>query len=56
VSSRPSKYAFLTQGYNCCIFAYGQTGAGKTFSVLGSLNDLTLDPYCETRGILPRLL
>lgn len=24
-----------TQGYNCCIFAYGQTGAGKTYSILG---------------------
>jgi hypothetical protein len=45
-----------TQGYNCCIFAYGQTGAGKTFSVLGSLADLTADPYCDSRGILPRLL
>ncbi len=50
------KYTFLTQGYNCCIFAYGQTGAGKTYSVLGSLNDLHNDPYCESRGILPRVL
>ena len=44
------------EGYNCCIFAYGQTGAGKTYSVLGSLPDLTADPYCESRGVLPRLL
>jgi hypothetical protein len=22
-------------GYNCCLFAYGQTGAGKSFSMVG---------------------
>jgi hypothetical protein len=45
-----------TQGYNCCLFAYGQTGAGKTYSVLGSLPDLTADPYAQSRGLLPRVL
>ncbi|KAG0718459.1 Kinesin-like protein KIF18A [Chionoecetes opilio] len=25
----------LLQGYNCCVFAYGATGAGKTYSMLG---------------------
>lgn len=25
----------LLQGYNCCVFAYGATGAGKTFTMLG---------------------
>lgn len=49
-------YSRLTQGYNCCIFAYGQTGAGKTYSVLGSVPDLTQDPYTPSRGILPRVL
>ena len=24
------------QGYNCSVFAYGATGAGKTFTMLGS--------------------
>lgn len=33
-------------GFNACIFAYGQTGAGKTYSMMGGEND---------RGIIPRL-
>ncbi|CDS10964.1 hypothetical protein LRAMOSA03229 [Lichtheimia ramosa] len=32
-------------GYNCCIFAYGQTGAGKSYSMMG---------YGEDYGIIPR--
>ncbi|KAF7723149.1 kinesin-like protein Klp8 [Apophysomyces ossiformis] len=36
-------HAFL--GYNCCIFAYGQTGAGKSYSMMG---------YGEDKGIIPR--
>lgn len=35
------------QGYNSTIFAYGQTGCGKTFTMLGIPNDL------ELRGIIP---
>lgn len=23
------------EGYNACIFAYGQTGAGKSYSMMG---------------------
>ena len=26
----------LFDGYNCCVFAYGATGAGKTHTMLGS--------------------
>lgn len=38
------------EGYNCTIFAYGQTGAGKTFTMLG-------DPFDEiNRGLQPRCL
>jgi len=44
------------QGYNCCIFAYGQTGAGKTHSILGVTQEIATNIYCESRGILPRLL
>ena len=28
-------YISLYSGYNCTIFAYGQTGAGKTFTMMG---------------------
>lgn len=24
------------QGYNCCLFAYGQTGAGKSYSMVSA--------------------
>ena len=32
------------QGYHCCLFAYGQTGAGKSYSMVG---------YGENKGIVP---
>ncbi|KAI6211468.1 Kinesin-like protein KIF1B [Aphelenchoides besseyi] len=37
------------QGYNVCIFAYGQTGAGKSYTMMGKPNDP------EEMGIIPRL-
>ena len=36
-------------GYNCTIFAYGQTGTGKTHTIQGEL-----DPNHENAGIIPR--
>ena len=38
----------VIQGYNGTIFAYGQTGTGKTFTMEGEEN-----PH-ENRGIIPR--
>lgn len=35
--------------YNVCIFAYGQTGGGKSFTMMGKPNDE------EMQGIVPRL-
>ena len=36
------------EGYNGTVFAYGQTGAGKTFTMVGDYKD----PYIK--GIIPR--
>ena len=30
------------EGYNACIFAYGQTGAGKSYSMMGQDVSLSL--------------
>ncbi len=32
------------EGYHCCLFAYGQTGAGKSYSMVG---------YGPNKGIVP---
>lgn len=32
------------KGYHCCLFAYGQTGAGKSYSMVG---------YGANKGIVP---
>uniref|UniRef100_A0AC35TYZ4 Kinesin-like protein unc-104 n=1 Tax=Rhabditophanes sp. KR3021 TaxID=114890 RepID=A0AC35TYZ4_9BILA len=37
------------QGYNVCIFAYGQTGAGKSYTMMGKANDE------EEMGLIPRM-
>eukprot|EP00659_Diplonema_papillatum_P012500 gene12500-19342_t len=44
---KPTLYGAL-EGRNVCLFAYGQTGAGKSFSMLGKA-----DPK-ELQGIIPR--
>jgi hypothetical protein len=36
-------------GYHVCLFSYGQTGAGKTFTMTGSPSD-------EQQGIMPRAI
>ncbi|XP_061932410.1 kinesin-like protein Klp61F [Apis cerana] len=44
-------------GYNCTVFAYGQTGTGKTFTMEGTDNDPSLHWQTDTTaGIIPRSL
>jgi len=38
----------VVDGYNCCIFAYGQTGAGKTYTMQGP------EDTPESEGIVTR--
>ena len=40
--------AFL-EGYHGCLIAYGQTGAGKTFTMQGPSDDLARGDRAETR-------
>lgn len=31
----------VLQGYNCTVFAYGQTGTGKTFTMVGDKSEIS---------------
>jgi len=44
----------VLSGFNCTIFAYGQTGTGKTYTMSGDIAD-TL-PIPDAAGIIPRVL
>jgi hypothetical protein len=43
------------QGFNCTVFAYGQTGAGKTHTMLGPLESVFM-VNSEHHGLIPRIL
>ncbi|CAE7232190.1 unnamed protein product [Rhizoctonia solani] len=46
----------VLNGYNCTVFAYGQTGTGKTYTMQGDLSPtLTGNPSADA-GIVPRTL
>ena len=36
----------VLEGFNCCIFAYGATGAGKSFTMLGAPDQPGLNQRC----------
>ncbi|KAJ9644122.1 Kinesin- motor protein [Coniosporium tulheliwenetii] len=41
-------------GFNCTIFAYGQTGTGKTYTMSGDISSVL--PLPDAAGIIPRVL
>ena len=45
----------MLRGYNCTIFAYGQTGTGKTYTMSGDMDD-ALGLLSDSAGIIPRVL
>ncbi|KAL1837834.1 hypothetical protein VTJ49DRAFT_3362 [Mycothermus thermophilus] len=45
----------MLAGYNCTIFAYGQTGTGKTYTMSGDLTE-ALGMLSDNAGIIPRVL
>jgi len=46
----------VLSGYNCTIFAYGQTGTGKTYTMQGDLELSALSAPTDSAGIVPRVL
>ncbi|KAK4966045.1 hypothetical protein LTR66_012070, partial [Elasticomyces elasticus] len=49
----------ILNGYNGTVFAYGQTGAGKSYTMMGAGDRLseTSDPAApDNRGIIPRIV
>lgn len=46
----------LFEGYNCTLFTYGQTGAGKTYTMLGPVSSLFNQEDYDRTGLIPRIL
>eukprot|EP00803_Ostreobium_quekettii_P003901 evm.model.scf_1298.6 EVM.evm.TU.scf_1298.6 scf_1298:39133-44092(-) len=44
------------QGFNCTIFAYGQTGTGKTYTMEGETSDNTGEDLPREAGVIPRAI
>jgi kinesin family protein 11 len=45
----------MIAGYNCTIFAYGQTGTGKTYTMSGDMTE-SFGMMSDGAGIIPRVL
>ncbi|KAG6818097.1 hypothetical protein H0H87_000001 [Tephrocybe sp. NHM501043] len=46
----------VLMGYNCTLFAYGQTGTGKTYTMQGDLNPTPMGNPSSNAGMIPRVL
>ncbi|KAG5645219.1 hypothetical protein DXG03_006636 [Asterophora parasitica] len=46
----------VLMGYNCTLFAYGQTGTGKTYTMAGDLNPTPMGNPSANAGMIPRVL
>ncbi|KAJ3845075.1 kinesin 2 [Lentinula raphanica] len=46
----------VLEGYNCTLFAYGQTGTGKTYTMQGDLTKTPLGNPSAHAGMIPRAL
>ncbi|KAI9179171.1 Kinesin- motor protein [Blastocladiella emersonii ATCC 22665] len=45
----------VLEGYNCTIFAYGQTGTGKSFTINGDVSEVD-GRFSPNAGMIPRAL
>ncbi|KAI5122950.1 hypothetical protein M0805_006831 [Coniferiporia weirii] len=46
----------VLKGYNCTLFAYGQTGTGKTYTMQGDVSLTPLGNPSAQAGMIPRVL
>ncbi|KAG1753481.1 P-loop containing nucleoside triphosphate hydrolase protein [Suillus lakei] len=46
----------VLMGYNCTLFAYGQTGTGKTYTMQGDLTPTPMGNPSSQAGMVPRVL
>ncbi|KAF9005676.1 P-loop containing nucleoside triphosphate hydrolase protein [Cyathus striatus] len=46
----------VVMGYNCTLFAYGQTGTGKTHTMQGDLTVTPMGNPSNSAGMIPRVL
>ncbi|KAG1853753.1 P-loop containing nucleoside triphosphate hydrolase protein [Suillus subalutaceus] len=46
----------VLMGYNCTLFAYGQTGTGKTYTMQGDLTPTPMGNPSSQAGMIPRVL
>ena len=46
----------ISLGYNSTVFAYGQTGAGKTYTMLGKSGEDEETTFSDHRGLQPRCI